>query len=79
MLGNFCGMPGGLSLSNIYQKILVILSAIILVSLSKCSSQMPTSATSQQKQGLVSFIPYCAVVFLTSFRGGGARVVVAEV
>lgn len=70
-------MPGGLSLSNIYQKILVILSAVILVSLSKCSSQMPTSATSQQK--LVSFIPYCAVVFLASFKGGGARVVVAEV
>lgn len=42
-------------------------------------SQMPTSATSQQKQDLVSFVPYCAVVFLTSFRGGGARVVVAEV
>lgn len=68
-------MPGGLSSSNIYQKILVILSAVILVSLSKCSSQMPTSATSQQKQDLVSF----AVVFLTSFRGGGAWVVVAEV
>lgn len=71
-------MSGGLSLSNIYQKILVILSGLILVSLSKYSSQMPTSATSQQNQGLVSFVPYQCCSVPNQFQrrrgtGGGGR------
>lgn len=37
-------------------------------------SQMPTPATSQQKQGLVSFVPYCAVQFQRRRgSGGGGR------